>query len=562
MKPQKSISLNLEQDDIREDLKRILLAMRKIRRESIKDNDFNNQIKEEYLHLTSRLGSIIQENEEPWVLDRVSKLVEGNGDIKIFDTLQRSRAKSDPIFYDALQNASILLLGHNYTDLNDSYHCLQAIKYLNTPSEDWEGHKENCHSVKPFQEPQIEKRKGWKGLVSRLLGYNYEVSDKKGLEITLGKMNPYPQELLSHLKEQGYVVINGSLRRKDFKSISMGEGKKEQVGKGSEDHVSAKLTLLNLERRLTPNFVDVFSEHAAIQLSDHVERNLSYKVGRPSLFGRGAKEKIGIEEFDYRTLSQMLHSELKVIAKEKSTFPEPTGRSQEDFERFVERLKRTSDKLRRKDFNLGVFPLYKKGDVVVIARNHGSQNNRENDEFYYGSNINRTPLGTIGKITGTKKDDYEFEDKKRTIHIDLGHEEPFKLAEGEVEPDNQTKRRFVDAFIEKVKDRYLKEGHGPKIDFVADPDREVLYYTTTQIVGDYHKGTYIFLHPGKRTIVCGFQKGNNLEGIVELGKKLISGDYNARDVAEEYFGSHEHVPYLSVIQFEDGEKVNDFEVRK
>ena len=50
--------------------------------------------------------------------------------------------------------------------------------------------------------------------------------------------------------------------------------------------------------------------------------------------------------------------------------------------------------------------------------------------------------------------------------------------------------------------------------------------------------------------------------IENLGKKLLSGEDSAEKTIGEYFSSQEHIPYLHLVQYENGEKINDLEVRK
>ena len=568
------INIDLEEKDIKRDLKDILNNMRKIRQEALKDNKFIPEVREEYLHLASRLGSIVNENEEQWVLDKIHSFSNGEFNLEEFDTLQTANIQKNPKSFNTLQHASLLMLGDNYCNLDDSYHALQVIKYLNSGNGNLENHKENCLFVKPFQEPKLEKRKkGMKGLAQRLFGYKYPISKKEGLEIALKTLVPLPKNLLFYIKGLGYIRASGVLPTESFKNISLEEGNKEiQDQEENSEELRAEFTLRDLEKRVSIDYFEVFSQHANIELPSNVEKNLAYKVGRPSLFGKGAKEGIGIEEFDYKVLSKILISELEEIVSHKDFLPKVNGGTKKDFDLFVEELKERFSKLKEGESTLDLFSFYKEGDNIKVIDNLGNRNNNSNDEFYFGGSINRVPLGKVAKIISTEKNDYNQNDYgENRVYIKNPDDvsSSFKLSNKEVSPTPGTKKRIFNEFVEKVKEKYTQKKENPKVDFIVDKDKEFLYYKTMQKIGDYKKGTYMFLGPNKRTVLCGFEKNGELEegknlfkDIEGLGKKLISGDNNPEKVIGEYFSSQEHMPYLHLVQYENGEKINDLEVRK
>lgn len=561
MKPPRVVNLDLEETDLREDLRKVLDAMRRIRQEAIQSRKYDVATREEYLHLASRLGSIIGESEDREILGKVEDLMGNEVDTTRYDRLQIATNRKHPQFAKNVQHASILLLGTDHSNPDDAYHVLQALNYLSSSPDERESHKGNCLSIKPFQDPIAQPKEGkLRKLAARLFGYQYPVVTREGLEIKLGEVHRFAPELIDQLRQQGHLTVECLLTRGRYEDTIVDGADKSEVGKDS-GLTRSKFEFRDLEAKVNQNSALAFEEYALRELPPEVEKNLTYKTGRPSAFGSGVAAALGITEYDYKVLAEQMLKNLIDIVKDatitEDQLPKLNNNSREGFDRFVASLHSATEKIRVIDLKPEYFFPYQKGDEVVITRNHGPNQGLNNLDYRFGGNTNEIPLGTIAILKGRDKDN------RHILYTDLGKEHPFKLSDREAEPTPKTKARFVEGLVEDAKKQYVENDLGSYVSFVADDERETLHFESRQRVGEYVKGTFMFLSPGKRTVITAFDDSNHaFEGIRNLGRDFTNANGNAKEIAAQYFEARQGMPYLEVKQYVNGKKVDDFEVRK
>ena len=150
----KTVVLELEDDDVRQDLVSIVNSMESIRREEIVDGITSEERKNEYLHLTARLASTVEALADNKLLEKMNSVVKQfdvNPALFAYDYLQESFwRKNDPEFSKLLDQVLIGLKGDDFSGLREKQHILNALKYLGARDEDLERKIEIYNTIVPF----------------------------------------------------------------------------------------------------------------------------------------------------------------------------------------------------------------------------------------------------------------------------------------------------------------------------------------------------------------------------------------------------------------------------
>lgn len=547
----KALSIELSNEDLASDRKSILQAMRKIRRESIKLNACEDNKREEYLHLASRLASIIGTEDESFL--QIAREVLSNSDrIRDFDLLKRGTKQEDLYFDEKLQRASIALLGKEYSAREDTYHVLQALKYLDSCADDRDEHKNICLSVRPFQMPTEQHFSKTKIFLASIFGRKYPVNGKQGLEIHLGTIFPEPQELLDSLKEQGYASVVTTLQTPIAKETGLKGWNREII---SSDGETAKVRYIrrDLEEIVSIDFDEIFERAALKTLPAVVEKNLGYRIGRPSMFGKSIEDCMEIDEFDYSILAGAVVEKFKKMFKLEIDTHMP--KSRKEFDSFVKEMTGRFLRCRSKEFSDESNVMYNEGDEVFFARGLGA-----NGVAYYVKD--EILPGESFRVLG-REDTIELSGKKQGLLVKGKNGSTYKLLVSELEPSFGIKKRFVESLVDEAKKEYDEKRLGPRARFIIDNDNEVAYYAQEgQKIWKYEKSNFFFMGPGKRVIISAFNwEDVKFDGISKLGRELIDSPLGAKEIVSKYLENRQ-TPYFSVVQYVAGKKVNDFEVRK
>ncbi len=129
------ITVEMDTQDVKENLTKILDSMQRIRRESTASLRATDEQKMDYLRLTGELSgcvkAIIEENSLEKHSEEVMNLVDQKPALKNYDLLQEKFWKEEsPNFKENLENLTIAILGDDFANSAQSYHIFQALKYL------------------------------------------------------------------------------------------------------------------------------------------------------------------------------------------------------------------------------------------------------------------------------------------------------------------------------------------------------------------------------------------------------------------------------------------------
>ena len=201
--PPASITVELRERDVRDDLVRIIEDMGKIRNEHISNSQIPAEIKDEYLHLTYRLASVVKglinENRAKEMQDIV-KTVDKDRRLLRYDSRQDLYWKRRiPAFSQCLDDLVIFGMGDSFRNMEDKHHFLQALKYLAIENETNFDEKEIVlDSILPRHGGiEIHKEGIARRILSRIIGKRYRLESAQG----------------------GYTAVTNFVTFKDLESI-------------------------------------------------------------------------------------------------------------------------------------------------------------------------------------------------------------------------------------------------------------------------------------------------------------------------------------------------------
>ncbi len=168
--PPKTLNIELSEEELHNDLNSIIFAMDGIRNEQINNNKVSEESKNEYLHLTYRLASIVRsfasdEKNYPGLVDKMQTAVNELNNtpaLVCYDVFQDEFwEKTSPKFTEALDGALIQLRGDMFSGLHEKHHLLNAIKYIAVEEEPLEAKVQIYNTILPFNDvskiPYAEK---------------------------------------------------------------------------------------------------------------------------------------------------------------------------------------------------------------------------------------------------------------------------------------------------------------------------------------------------------------------------------------------------------------------
>ncbi len=136
----KEIVIELEEEDVRKDLTSIIESMSSIRFEAINNKALSDERKEEYLHLTFRLASVMKSLATETMVNNlqfIATAMDNHEPLLFYDPVQDGYWQSTaPQFVAALERAVIHIMGDRCTSLDYKHHIAQAVKYLGAQSEE------------------------------------------------------------------------------------------------------------------------------------------------------------------------------------------------------------------------------------------------------------------------------------------------------------------------------------------------------------------------------------------------------------------------------------------
>jgi hypothetical protein len=239
----KEMQIEIDDNDVEKTYIDIIKSMNYIRNETIKNNKITNIDKEEYLHLTQRLASCLEEFIDEKTIDKMQKLVE------------QIDKKEELINYDFNQNKFWKKVNPNFVNTIDSifndmfksdesqiqkqktniniptidcekeeiqYNVFQAIKYIGACDEEKNIKNSIYNTILPHQEPIKITEKTSKEIKDFFANKKYKIVQKDNL---VGKINKSFNEIeknndlntiMNDAKEMGYSYLDLSIPKEEF----------------------------------------------------------------------------------------------------------------------------------------------------------------------------------------------------------------------------------------------------------------------------------------------------------------------------------------------------------
>ncbi len=237
--PPSTMTIELEEKDIRNDLPEVVNAMSKMRAETIKNRKLTDAQKDEYLHMSYRLASGIQAvADEPMtkrmqvVADRLNK----NPTLLRYDPMQDGYwRKQEGRFAEALDDLLIATVRDDFHSVDAKHHVLQAVKYLGVEDTPLKEREKVYDTILPFHGPvPLETRENLlKKLFGRLLGNQYKLSNLEGLALNIDATSDgFTDEFMQMARDRGYTTLRVEMTDKDFEKVKAQLKDMQVVGSG------------------------------------------------------------------------------------------------------------------------------------------------------------------------------------------------------------------------------------------------------------------------------------------------------------------------------------------
>ena len=148
------VEVELQEEDLHQDLVSILQSMEAIRQEELAGRKITSKKKDEYLHLTYRLGSVLEGLADKRIVQKMQVVVEAinkSPALRSYDFMQDEFWQAtNPEFSRSLDQILITLQGDEFTSLQDKQHIVNALKYLGSASEEFDERMKIIDTINPF----------------------------------------------------------------------------------------------------------------------------------------------------------------------------------------------------------------------------------------------------------------------------------------------------------------------------------------------------------------------------------------------------------------------------
>src|SRR3989344_1559420 len=238
-RPPSTMTIELEEKDVRNDLPDVVNAMSKMRAETIKDRSLTDQQKDEYLHMSYRLASGIQTVADELMTKRmqvVTNRLNKNPTLLKYDPMQDGYwRKKEGKFVEALDDLLIATVRDDFHSVDAKYHVLQAVKYLGVEDTSSKEREEIYDTILPFHGPvPLKTREGLlKKSFGRLLGSQYKLSNLEELALNIDATSDgFTDEFLAMARDRGYTTLRVEMTDKDFEKVKAQLKDMQVVGSG------------------------------------------------------------------------------------------------------------------------------------------------------------------------------------------------------------------------------------------------------------------------------------------------------------------------------------------
>ena len=202
----KTVTLELEENDVQEDIVKVLESMSKIRSAALVDNKLDEKQKDEYLHLAYRLASGIEalaDNSLLGKMDSLVKIVDKDKRLLRYDYLQDNYwRKNNPEFTSTLDRILISIFADDLSSLSNKHHILQAIKFLGVKESPFEEKEKVYETISPVNGRVKEQKK--KSLKEKLFGYSYRIEQEDEFVLKVKGNTQFLDDLVEQATDLGY----------------------------------------------------------------------------------------------------------------------------------------------------------------------------------------------------------------------------------------------------------------------------------------------------------------------------------------------------------------------
>lgn len=289
--PPSFLDLELSDHDVARDIEKIIIAMDYIRTEKRLEQEINEDVDEEYLHLAFRLASGIQSIADSTIvnlLDVALDRVHEHPSLMGYDSSQDNLwGEYDPIFNECLDEVTIRILGDSFRGLQDKHHLFNALKYLSSDDERVGGEKIRqyiCSAFPPYNEHSaaaFEKR------FKRAFGRKFrDLIEGTSIRIGLEKV----ETRLEMAGFFGFANVKTKGSYEDYRMLS--EKYKHKVIHFQDSQTTIEIPTDQQKTSFLANYHPVMEELAKHPLPEKVEQNLTWSVSNHHTQGNDFKHAL------------------------------------------------------------------------------------------------------------------------------------------------------------------------------------------------------------------------------------------------------------------------------
>jgi hypothetical protein len=289
---EQELNIELEYEDIVKTSLQIFRYMNIVRNNSINNNKISNFEKDEYLHLTQRLASCIENIVDDKSIENIQSLaniVNDKEKLINYDTLQtKFWKKENNQFEDTLktiveniysknEELKKVNLDYNINPINlgmdnISYHLFQAIKYIDKCDEEENIRTKTYNTILPHQKP-IEMNK--ENQENKIETKDNLISRVKRT-IRIDNVKDELTDLIEEAKEQGYTYLDVKLKQSELKELIENNKYLDLIYINSNDKYAKIETIIkfyntSLENQIKKNIEDVSKYFCKLNLKEKID---------------------------------------------------------------------------------------------------------------------------------------------------------------------------------------------------------------------------------------------------------------------------------------------------
>ncbi len=224
--PPKTLSLELNHNDVRMDIANNIATMDRIRAEAIAERSVSDAVKDEYLHLTYRVSSGLAALPDPWFGDRIKEIDEmlrREPALAGYDPLQDTRwAAQEPKFSDRLERVLISALSDRFGGTDEKHHLLQAIRYLGTKDQMPAERDVTLTSILPYRAPaaiESRKRRWYERVIDFAVAENHVVEIERDLTLRFKSVVSAGSigDLVDFATRQGFLDVRMPIAASEYR---------------------------------------------------------------------------------------------------------------------------------------------------------------------------------------------------------------------------------------------------------------------------------------------------------------------------------------------------------